>query len=57
MINNYETKVFCDECLYKGLITDQDGKQWLQDEHGVNHPHCHTEKWIHLKREMAENKE
>ena len=43
-----ETIIMCDECIYKGLITDQFGNTFLEDEYQVNHPHNHSENLAYL---------
>lgn len=45
---NKEVIIMCDECMYTGLITDKDGKTWLQDSDQINHPHEHTGNLIYL---------
>lgn len=38
---NKNYTIMCEECMTKGLITDEYGGTWLQDENQVNHLHEH----------------
>jgi len=42
--------IMCDECHYKGLLTDGDGNMFITDENQVDQPHTHSENLVYLTK-------